>query len=165
MDWQGSAPPLLPDTAPPRVRPSWYCAPLRATRRRRRRHTGAARRLPAEPGAPPCEPATSVRALSTWGQEYQPRCPMCLPEMATLYTQRPRSARNTCLFQHRLASKAARSARVSARASMRSAGSAQANVRSAGGTAADAGRHRSNPDRSTAGVRGARKSRSECRVQ
>ena len=88
MDWRGSAPPLLPDTAPPRVRPGWYFAPLRATRRRRRRHTGAARRPPAEPGEPPCEPATSVRALSTWGQGYQSRCPICLPEMATFYTQR-----------------------------------------------------------------------------
>ena len=62
-------------------------------------------------------------------------------------------------------SRTASSARVSARASMRSAGSAQANVRSAWGTAADAGRHKSNPDRSTAGVRGAGKSRPECGVQ
>ena len=43
MDWRDSAPPLLPDTAPPRVRPGWYFAPPRATRRRRRRHTEAAR--------------------------------------------------------------------------------------------------------------------------
>ena len=57
--------------------------------------TGAARRPPAEPGEPPREPATSVRALSTWGQGYQPRCPICLPEMATLYTIHAKAAQRT----------------------------------------------------------------------
>ena len=66
-----------------------------ATRRRRRRHTEAARRPPAEPSEPPREPATSVRAWSTWGQEYQPRCPMCRtgPQSPRTRAGHPRESR------------------------------------------------------------------------
>ena len=44
-------------------------------------------------------------------QSLKPGFPICLPEMAPLYTRRPPSARNSCSSQHRPASEAVSSAR------------------------------------------------------
>ena len=55
-----------------------------------------------------------VRPDPAWtrsSREPKPGFPICLPQMAPLYTRRPPSARNSCSSQHRPASEAVSSAR------------------------------------------------------